>query len=156
MAGPEPPAAAVAEAVAEPDRKAQWLDAAVPIPAVYHWFVNHKISGPVLIGVFVVLKAYVLARGDLPTALGILQNVGLTTVVVGALLTSPATPHAKAPAPVVGYVLNDVAGGWITILVSGTHNLRLAGPGVRSRASPKGYGCLCTRNRCFRALIVHI
>jgi hypothetical protein len=260
MTGPEEPAAAAVEP--EPDRTAQWLDAAAPIPAIVSWFTHHKISGPVLLGVFVVIKCYVLARGDLPTALGILQNAGLTTVVVGALLTSlpilaagmlavtsyrvtrayreshslsagtlglralfdpqvplmpglrdsvspllavtfgsavlatmftpwtfmagaavlgvvmallrdvrtpqapgllpatprliiaiirvviagltvyaltamlytvwlpheevrfsPASPHAKATAPVVGYVLSDVADGWITILVSGTHTI---------------------------------
>jgi hypothetical protein len=258
MALPESPVLAEQHA----DRRAEWLTAAAPVPAIIEWFWNHKISGPLLLGVFVVLKSYVLARGDLPTALGILQNAGLTTVIVGALLTAlpilaagmlavttyrvtrscrdrhflsagslglaalfdpqtplmlglrdtvspqlavtaaaavlaslftpwtfmagaallgiamallrdvraprqgglipaPATlsrliiaviraviagctvyaliamlytvwlphetvkfiPAAKPPAPVVGYVLNDVAGGWITILVSGTHNI---------------------------------
>lgn len=37
---------------------------------------------------FVVLKGYVLARGDVATALGILQYAGLATVVTAGLLSS--------------------------------------------------------------------
>ena len=43
---------------------------------------------------FVVLKCYVIARGDLTTALGILQYVGLATVVTASLLSSlPILPQ---------------------------------------------------------------
>jgi hypothetical protein len=37
---------------------------------------------------FVILKCYVIARGDITTALGILQYVGLATVVTASLLSS--------------------------------------------------------------------
>ncbi len=40
-----------------------------------------------MLGAFLVLKGYVLSKGNIPIALGILQNAGLPTIVVGGLLS---------------------------------------------------------------------
>jgi hypothetical protein len=51
---------------------------------------------------FVILKGYVIARGDLATALGILQYAGLVTVVTAGLLSSlprPSCPQRWWPSP---------------------------------------------------------
>jgi len=70
------------------DRREQWREALEPIPTVVHWYMGHIPAGTLLLGAFLVVKAYVLSKGSIPIALGILQTAGLTNVVVGGLLSA--------------------------------------------------------------------
>jgi len=65
-----------------------WRDALQPIPTVIGWYRANVFAGILLAAGFVILKGYVIARGDLATALGILQYAGLATVVTAGLLSS--------------------------------------------------------------------
>jgi hypothetical protein len=69
-------------------KHAQWRDALQPIPRILRWYKDNAVAGILLAAGFVVLKGYVLARGDVATALGILQYAGLATVVTAGLLSS--------------------------------------------------------------------
>jgi len=66
----------------------QWRDALQPLPEVLDWYKVNAFAGILLAAGFVILKCYVVARGDITTALGILQYVGLATVVTASLLSS--------------------------------------------------------------------
>jgi hypothetical protein len=66
----------------------QWQDAFEPIPKIFGWYKDHAAAGTLLLGAFLVLKGYVIARGNLATALGILQYAGLTSAVISGLLSS--------------------------------------------------------------------
>lgn len=66
----------------------QWRDALQPLPTIFDWYKANAVAGTLLAAGFVVLKGYVIARGDLATALGILQYTGLATVVIAGLLSS--------------------------------------------------------------------
>ena len=81
------PAGTAAAAEKARTRK-QWRDALWPLPGVLDWYKVNAFLGILLVAGFVVLKCYVVARGDLTTALGILQYVGLATVVTASLLSS--------------------------------------------------------------------
>jgi hypothetical protein len=72
------------------DRKERkpWRDALQPFPKILGFYKDNAFAGILLAAGFVVLKGYVLARGDLDTALGILQYAGLATVVTAGLLSS--------------------------------------------------------------------
>ena len=78
----------MAKAAAKAQERQRWLDALQPLPAILNWYKANAFAGILLAAGFVVLKAYVIARGDLATALGILQYAGLTTVVTAGLLSS--------------------------------------------------------------------
>jgi hypothetical protein len=69
-------------------KHAQWRDALQPIPRILRWYKDNAVAGILLAAGFVVLKGYILARGDVATALGILQYAGLATVVTAGLLSS--------------------------------------------------------------------
>ena len=64
-----------------------WMDAGEPLTKIVKAYIDHPGIGTLLLGAFLVLKGYVLAKGDIPIALGILRNAGLPTVVVGGLLS---------------------------------------------------------------------
>jgi hypothetical protein len=64
-----------------------WRDALQPIPMVIGWYRANVFAGILLAAGFVILKGYVIARGDLATALGILQYAGLATVLTAGLLS---------------------------------------------------------------------
>ncbi len=78
----------MAEAREKARTRKQWRDALRPLPGVLDWYKVNAFAGILLAAGFVVLKCYVIARGDLTTALGILQYVGLATVVTASLLSS--------------------------------------------------------------------
>ena len=59
-----------------------------PIPQVFDWYKNNAVAGTLLVAAFVVLKGYVIARGNLATALGMLQVAGLASVVIAGVLSS--------------------------------------------------------------------
>jgi hypothetical protein len=65
-----------------------WQDAFQPIPEIFDWYKNHAAAGTLILAAFLVVKGYVIARGSLATALGILQYAGLTSVIVAGLLSS--------------------------------------------------------------------
>lgn len=66
----------------------EWRWALKPIPQVFDWYKNNAVAGTLLVAAFVVLKGYVIARGNLATALGILQVAGLASVVIAGVLSS--------------------------------------------------------------------
>jgi hypothetical protein len=65
-----------------------WRDALKPIPDLFDWYKRNVAAGTLFLGAFLVLKGYVLAKGDLTTALGILQYAGIANVVIAGLLSS--------------------------------------------------------------------
>lgn len=64
-----------------------WQDAAEPLTTIAKWLWKNAAAGILLVGAFLVVKGFVLSKGNTSVALGILQNAGLTTVVVGGLLS---------------------------------------------------------------------
>lgn len=89
---------------------AQWRDALQPIPRILRWYKDNAVAGILLAAGFVVLKGYVLARGDVATALGILQYAGLATVVSAGLLSSLPILTAAMLAYTLSRVLTWVLG----------------------------------------------
>ena len=69
-------------------KRKQWRDALQPLPRILDWYKVNAFADILLAAGFVVLKCYTIARGDLTTALGILQYAGLATVVIAGLLSS--------------------------------------------------------------------
>lgn len=80
--------ASMVEAGKKARKRKQWRDALQPLPAVLDWYKVNAFAGILVAAGFVVLKCYTIARGDLTTALGILQYAGLATVVIAGLLSS--------------------------------------------------------------------
>jgi len=76
------------EAAKKARKRNQWRDALQPLPMVLDWYKVNAFAGILLAAGFVVLKCYTIARGDLTTALAILQYAGLATVVIAGLLSS--------------------------------------------------------------------
>jgi hypothetical protein len=64
-----------------------WQDAAEPLTTIVNWLWKNAAAGILLVGAFLVVKGFVLSKGNVSVALGILQNAGLTTVVVGGFLS---------------------------------------------------------------------
>ena len=64
-----------------------WKNAAEPLTTITRQYIKYPVVGTLLLGAFLVLKGYVLAKGDIPIALGILHNAGAPTVVIGGLLS---------------------------------------------------------------------
>ena len=64
-----------------------WRDAFKPIPKIFGWYKDHAAAGTLILAAFLVVKGYVIARGNLDTALGILQYAGLTSAIVAGLLS---------------------------------------------------------------------
>jgi hypothetical protein len=50
-----------------------WGKALKPIPKIFGWYKEHAAAGTLIVAAFLVIKCYVIARGNLTTALGILQ-----------------------------------------------------------------------------------
>jgi hypothetical protein len=69
-------------------RTLTWRQALEPIPDVFDWYKSNAAAGTLFLGVFLVVKGYVIAKGDLSTALGILQYAGLASVVIAGLLSA--------------------------------------------------------------------
>jgi hypothetical protein len=89
MAPGDPPGSAPAGSEqAEPSRGEVWRTALWPIPRAFGWYRDNAAAGTLVVAAFLIVKGYVIARGDLSTALGILQYAGLTSVVVAGLLSS--------------------------------------------------------------------
>jgi len=65
-----------------------WRQALKPIPDIFDWYKGNAAAGTLFLGVFLVVKGYVIAKGDLSTALGILQYAGLASVVIAGLLSA--------------------------------------------------------------------
>jgi hypothetical protein len=98
----------MAEAGEKARTRKQWRDALRPLPRVLDWYKVNAFAGILLAAGFVVLKCYVIARGDLTTALGILQYVGLTTVVTASLLSSLPILIAAMLASAVGQMTSSL------------------------------------------------
>jgi len=112
----------MAEAAEKAQKRQQWRDALQPLPKILNWYKANAFAGILLAAGFVVLKGYVIARGDLATALGILQYAGLTTVVTAGLLSS--LPILAAA--MLAYTIIEMTGahaapgrtwqlGWVTL-----------------------------------------
>jgi WD40 repeat protein len=69
-------------------RTLSWKEALKPVPGIFDWYKNNAAAGTLFLGVFLVVKGYVIAKGDLTTALGILQYAGLASVVIAGLLSA--------------------------------------------------------------------
>jgi hypothetical protein len=82
--------------------QARWADAVKPLPAVLNRLEKHALTVTILLFAFLALKAIVMSRGDIPTALGIFQTTSPAVTVIGALLS--ALPLAAvAVLVVIGY-----------------------------------------------------
>lgn len=69
-------------------KRERWRDALQPLPTIFDWYKANAVAGTLLAAAFLVAKGYVIARGNLTTALGVLQYAGLTSVVVAGALSS--------------------------------------------------------------------
>jgi len=65
-----------------------WRQALKPIPEIFEWYKSNAAAGTLFLGVYLVVKGYVIAKGDLSTALGILEYAGLASVVIAGLLSA--------------------------------------------------------------------
>jgi hypothetical protein len=81
-----------------------WRQALRPLPEIVDWYKANPFAGTLLAAGFVVLKCYVVARGDLATALGILQYTGVGAVVAASALSSLPILTAAALAYAVFHV----------------------------------------------------
>ncbi len=64
-----------------------WEEVWRPIPGLIRWYARNKVVGTLLLAAFLVAKGWVTARGDVSTALGILDTAGIPTIVIGGLLS---------------------------------------------------------------------
>jgi hypothetical protein len=85
-----------------------WEDAFKPIPEIFGWYKDHAAAGTLILAAFLIVKGYVIARGNLATALGILQYAGLTSVIVAGLLSSLPILTAL----MLGWVVFRIVMGW--------------------------------------------
>src|SRR5690242_9544762 len=65
-----------------------WRIALQPIPDIVGWYKEHKIWGTLLITAFVIVKGFVIARGDITNALAIVQYAGVVGWAAAAVLSS--------------------------------------------------------------------
>jgi hypothetical protein len=100
-------------------RRQAWRSALKPVPEIFDWYRVNAFAGTVLAGAYLTVKGFVIAKGSITNALGILQYEGLVSVVVAGLFTSlpilagsmlaitiyrfvrsmgPAAPEATGPA----------------------------------------------------------
>jgi hypothetical protein len=154
----EPPAGTAAAAEKARKRK-QWRYALQPLPKIFDWYKANAVAGTLLAAGFVVLKSYVIARGDLATALGILQYAGLATVVIAGLLSSlpiltaamlaftvmqmtgprgaPGRRRRLAVVMLSAFVLSAVFAPWTYLAVAVGIGLVIGGVRTRTRGAPK-------------------
>jgi WD40 repeat protein len=62
-----------------------WRDAFKPVPDMFDWYKGNGAVGTLFLALFLVLKGFALAKGDITTALGILQYAGLSSVVIAGV-----------------------------------------------------------------------
>ena len=67
--------------------KSRWSDAVTPLPAVLKQLEERKLAVTILLFTFLAVKVIVVAKGDIPTALGIFQTTNPAVTVIGALLS---------------------------------------------------------------------
>lgn len=67
--------------------ESRWLDAVQPLPAILSQLEKRKLVVTILLFAFLALKVSVVAKGDIPTALGIFQSTNPAVTVIGALLS---------------------------------------------------------------------
>ena len=72
------PGVAAGPEAADQARAAAWKDAAEPLTTVVIWIWGNAAAGILLVGAFLVVKGFVLSKGNIPVALGILQTAGLS------------------------------------------------------------------------------
>jgi hypothetical protein len=82
--------------------KSRWSDAVKPLPAVLERLEKRPLGATVLLFAFLAVKVIVVAKGDIPTALGIFQATNPAVTVIGALL-SGLPLGAVAVLVIVGY-----------------------------------------------------
>ncbi len=64
-----------------------WSQALEPLPEALDWLDEHKLVATLLLFGFASLKVVVVSKGDIPTALAILQTAGPVSIIVGSLLS---------------------------------------------------------------------
>jgi hypothetical protein len=69
-------------------RRQAWRSALKPVPEIFDWYKDNAFAGTVLAGAYLAVKGFVIAKGSITNALGILQYEGLVSVVVAGLFTS--------------------------------------------------------------------
>jgi hypothetical protein len=82
-------APAVVDGAARPrhEDSARWSEAVKPLPAVLSKLEERKLTVTILLFAFLALKVIVVAKGDIPTALGIFQTTNPAVTVLGGLLS---------------------------------------------------------------------
>jgi len=82
--------------------ESRWADAVKPLPAVLNQLEERKLAVTILLFAFLALKVIVMAKGDIPSALGIFQTTNPAVTVIGALL-SGLPLGAVAVLAIIGY-----------------------------------------------------
>lgn len=67
--------------------KSRWSDAVKPLPAILERLEKRPLGVTILLFAFLAVKVIVVAKGDIPTALGIFQDTNPAVTVIGALLS---------------------------------------------------------------------
>jgi hypothetical protein len=107
--------AGMVETAEKARKRKRWRDALHPLPEVFDWYKVNAFAGILLAAGFVVLKCYVIARGNVTTALGILQYSGLATVVTASLLSSLPILTAAMLAYTVSQITRSLATKALTL-----------------------------------------
>ena len=131
------------------DIRKDWQDAAEPLTTAVKWIWKNAAAGILLVGAFLVVKGFVLSKGNIPVALGILQTAGLSTVVVGGLLSALPILAAAMLATTIFHAITRIPGEnkrwraadgsrlWPTSKkIGGNFRGNLVQPGSRRRLSP--------------------
>jgi hypothetical protein len=67
--------------------KSRWSDAVKPLPAILGRLERRPLGVTILLFAFLAVKVIVVAKGDIPTALGIFQDTNPAVTAIGALLS---------------------------------------------------------------------
>jgi hypothetical protein len=81
------PALADSKAKLHVEERSRWSAAVRPLPAILNKLEKRALGVTILLFTFLALKVIVIAKGDIPTALGIFQTANPAVTAIGALLS---------------------------------------------------------------------
>jgi hypothetical protein len=98
----------------------KWHETAIrPLPSVLSKMDAHKGQLSLLLSLFLILKVVTPVKGDVPTALAILQSASLVPTILGALLSGlPLLAVTALIIAIFNMVYNRTAEGWALALAA--------------------------------------
>jgi hypothetical protein len=64
-----------------------WTRVMEPMSSLFAWYSEHRVLGSLFVALYLVCKGFAMSRGNITTSLGILDTAGVTTIVVGGLVS---------------------------------------------------------------------